>query len=454
MRVPLDPNAESRSELLKKAKRLGGKESKKRKRSSSEDGSSSSSSTESEGEEFGEGLFEARKRALRLTQRCPGCLAAQTVANMKEALLTQSGTLYSQNRRSLPPIFSQYYRLEMQPLCSPSMSQELLTLCQGADLLLRGHPARALDLLAQRTKALDQQIRGGHWTVARQMELVSADSAGLSKAPEGQEAAKPAREELRNRLATQRPCGSGLLEKKEKVRRARETKERERRRLSSKKRKEISNRGEKSDPRKAAKELGEEAALSRQALVGRRVDTLGMDALSNVGEDDIERLLTESAVQGLTMGQGKEDVDMNVGCEELLPRESSVSQCQTAESFLVGGIGEEMGVEHCMEGSADGEKRSQAFACPPSRLNFESCRQVEGGQPEASMGQAFDDCRNNLVKVCRKKGATFGDLGRCGFGGVERARRQVHALQPVHGGLVSPSPAIVSGKIYNNPRLC
>ena len=89
------------------------------------------------------------------------------------------------------------------------MSQELLTLSQGADLLLRGHPARALDLLAQRVKALDQLIRGGHWTVARQLELVSADSVGLSKGPEGQEAAKLAREELRDRLASQRPYGSG-----------------------------------------------------------------------------------------------------------------------------------------------------------------------------------------------------------------------------------------------------
>ena len=204
----LDPDAEARSRLLKKAKRLGGKGSKKRKRSSSEESSDSSSSTESDDEEFGEGLFEERKRALRLTRRYPGSLASQTVANMKESLLTQSGSLYSVDRKSLPPIFSQYYRLEMQALCSPSMSQELLTLSQGADLLLRGHPARALDLLAQRIKALDQQIRGGHWTVARQLELVSAEAAGLSKGPEGQEAAKLAREELRDRLASQRPYGS------------------------------------------------------------------------------------------------------------------------------------------------------------------------------------------------------------------------------------------------------
>ena len=204
----LDPNAEVRSRLLKRAKRFGGKSSKRRRRSSSEASSGTSSSSESEEEEFGEGLFEERKRALRLTRRYPGSLAAQTVASMKESLLTQSGSLYSQDRRTLPPIFSQFFRSEMQALCSPSMSQELLTLSQGADLLLRGHPARALDLLAQRVKALDQQIRGGHWTVARQLELVSADSMGLSKGPEGQEAAKLAREELRDRLASQRPYGS------------------------------------------------------------------------------------------------------------------------------------------------------------------------------------------------------------------------------------------------------
>ena len=47
--------------FLRRAKRFGGKESKKRRRSSSEDGSSSSTTSESDLEEFGEGLFEERK---------------------------------------------------------------------------------------------------------------------------------------------------------------------------------------------------------------------------------------------------------------------------------------------------------------------------------------------------------------------------------------------------------
>ena len=52
-----------------------------------------------------------------------------------------------------------------------------------------------------------------HWTVARQLELVSAESSGLSKGTEGAEAAKLAREELRNRIQAQRPYGSGSREK-------------------------------------------------------------------------------------------------------------------------------------------------------------------------------------------------------------------------------------------------
>ena len=89
------------------------------------------------------------------------------------------------------------------------MGQELLTISQTADLLLRGHPARAVDLLSQRFKALEQQARGAHWTVARQLELVSADSVGLSQGAEGAEAARLAREEARNRSAVQRPYNMG-----------------------------------------------------------------------------------------------------------------------------------------------------------------------------------------------------------------------------------------------------
>ena len=202
----LDPRFDDRSKLLRKARRLGKKEGKKRKRSSSYPSSTGSQTSEEEElDETGEGLFAEKKRALRLTQRYPGCLGAQTIAGMKDLLLTSAGTLHSVDRRSLPPLYTQYYRAELHALVSPSMGQELLTISQTADLLLRGHPAKAIDLLSQRFKALEQQARGAHWSVARQLELVSADSVGLSQGAEGAEAARLAREEARNRTAVQRP---------------------------------------------------------------------------------------------------------------------------------------------------------------------------------------------------------------------------------------------------------
>ena len=207
-RTCLDPEVSSTLKMLKRARRFSNKSSKKKRQSSSGDASSSSSSSDSEDEDLEEGLFEERRKALKLTGRFPGSLASQTISSMKEATLTLAGTLHSQDKRSLPPLFTQYFRTELQGLCGPSMCQELLTLCQGADLLLQGHIARTVDLLAQRVKALEQQSRGGHWSVARQLELVSADATGLSQGPESAEAARNAREELRNRLASQRPYGS------------------------------------------------------------------------------------------------------------------------------------------------------------------------------------------------------------------------------------------------------
>ena len=445
----LDPDAEVRSKLLKRAKRFGSKESKKRKHSSSDDDSDSSETSESEMEEYGEGLFEERRKALRLTQRYPGSLTTQTVMNMKESLLTQSGTLYSQDRKALPPIFSRYFRSGMQPLCSPSMSQELLTLCQGADLLLRGHPARALDLLAQRVKALEQQIHGGHWTVARQLELVSADASGLSKGTEGAEAAKLAREELRNRIQAQRPYGSGGREKgdiggkgkdrqppvgdKGKGEKGKRDKGKEKRKMSSvrKKRKRSFNRGEKIDPELEGAEKDE-----RGLLVGRTLaDTLGIDE-----DEGIEQLLRDSAEKGLRLRQDREglevekkrssdmqvlpgwlekqddrltgqDPDKEQVAEESLKRESSISQCRTEGCFPPGGIGRVACMEHVEKGRGTEDQLSQTRLQTSERPTFMLSREEKADMPEASWRQAFEDCRLNLAKVCRKKGAIFGELG-------------------------------------------
>ena len=103
----LDPRLEERSKLMRKARKLGKKEGRKRKHSSSDDSSSGSSTSEEEDlVETGEALFLEKKRALRLIQRYLGCLGAQTIAGMKESLLTSSGTLHSLDRKSLPPLYT------------------------------------------------------------------------------------------------------------------------------------------------------------------------------------------------------------------------------------------------------------------------------------------------------------------------------------------------------------
>ena len=76
----------------------------------------SSTTEEDERSEAGEGLFAEKKRALRLTQR--HFLGSDNCEYMKESTLTASGMLRSQDRRSLPPLFAQYYRTELHQLVS------------------------------------------------------------------------------------------------------------------------------------------------------------------------------------------------------------------------------------------------------------------------------------------------------------------------------------------------
>ncbi|CAK9027435.1 unnamed protein product [Durusdinium trenchii] len=365
----LDPDAETRSRLLKRAKRFGGRSSKKRRRSSSENTSSSSSSSETEEDEFGEGLFEERKRALRLTRRYPGSLAAQTVASMKESLLTQSGSLYAQDRKTLPPIFSQFYRSEMQALCSPSMSQELLTLSQGADLLLRGHPARALDLLAQR----------GHWTVARQLELVSADSVGLSKGPEGQEAAKLAKQAKGSKRVwkgTDEQRTQRALELEDK---GTEAEAREETRAIERLLEDCREEG-----------LRRKKTKDGEQQVGPRPHVeLGREPQGSQTKDERSVALWESRGRDIVVRREDDAALGPPGDVDFLEGEQDSQSAGVGSEKQQGGLG---------------DTASQTYTSP---LKSGSRRMVL----EASNRQAFEQCRYNLATACRKKGLRFEEIG-------------------------------------------
>ena len=85
--------------------------------------------------------------------------------------------------------------------------QELATVAQVSDLLLRRKVATALDVLVQRAKSLETTLRGGHFSVSRQVELVNAEQVRIAEPAEQVEAARSARDEFRNRSIGNKPHG-------------------------------------------------------------------------------------------------------------------------------------------------------------------------------------------------------------------------------------------------------
>ena len=208
----LDPDAEVRGRILRKARKMGkSKKKKKKKKSESEEeeegsGSSSSSSTTVV---TGGGLFESEKKLKGIWLRYPGALSASSIVEARENLLTTAGTLWTVDRDSLPPLMTQYGRVNIMPGMSPPMAQEVLSLCVAVDHLLQGKIAATADILCQRIKSLEAIGRGNHWAVARQLELVRNENNGMTNDEEALAAARRAREEnkLRN-LTTKAPSFS------------------------------------------------------------------------------------------------------------------------------------------------------------------------------------------------------------------------------------------------------
>ena len=203
----LDPKAKSRRQFLKKARRLG-RGKKKKKKSSASSGKSSSSSKDSTSEELRTGgLFSSEKKMKLIWRQYPGALAASSLMDARELLVTTSGTLWDVDHAQLPPIATQFVRMHLASQMSPPMLQEALTLSTCIDGLLTGRVAATVDVLFQRLKALENVARGSHWSVGRQLELVRSDMAGLTNETEGLDAARRAKEEEKLRSVLTRPSG-------------------------------------------------------------------------------------------------------------------------------------------------------------------------------------------------------------------------------------------------------
>ena len=201
----LDPNYERRKRILKKAKRIG--QAKKKKKKSSQEGSggsSTGSSSTSSQLEDGVGLFEAEKRMMTIWKRYPGVLACSAASEIRQHLVSASGAVWQLDKRKVGPVFTHYTRQCLTGHMSPSMSQEAVTVSQCLDLLAQGQPAAAMDILAQRLKALESASKGSHWSVSRQLELVRADAMAIAEEEESRQAAKRAREEEKLRRMMQK----------------------------------------------------------------------------------------------------------------------------------------------------------------------------------------------------------------------------------------------------------
>lgn len=204
----LDPAPKVRNRILKKARKMGrGRKKKKRRPSSSSKGGSTSSSSSSSGRFEHGGLFSSEKKMKVIWERYPGALAASSLMDAQEVLLTDSGTMWDADRKQMPPLATQFVRQHLAANMSAPMYQEALTLSSCIDNLLLGHPATTCDILFQRLKALENVSEGSHWTVGRQLELVRSDQTTLTNEVEGLEAARRAREEERLRSALARPSG-------------------------------------------------------------------------------------------------------------------------------------------------------------------------------------------------------------------------------------------------------
>ena len=87
----------------------------------------------------------------------------------------------------------------------PRTMRELRTLCHTLDLLVQGKVAEAMDVLAQRVKALERAQADGHWDAAQWMELIPTGAVQLIPRRESRQALREAEEE--SKLRARRKLG-------------------------------------------------------------------------------------------------------------------------------------------------------------------------------------------------------------------------------------------------------
>eukprot|EP00438_Fugacium_kawagutii_P030708 Skav213062 [mRNA] locus=scaffold364:558040:559530:- [translate_table: standard] len=195
-----------KSKVRLKVKKLARKAVKKRgKASSSSKSSRSSGSSPEEDVQMGDSVFQQATRVRTIAEHYPGLLASEALMNMRSHLLQGIGV--DEETTGVQPIALQYYRQVLHGRVTGPQARELLTLTATLDLLARGKPAAAMDVVAQRIKSSESTLGGTHWSVSQKLEVVPVDHATLTVMGEMKDAQREAYEESKLRWRSSLPDG-------------------------------------------------------------------------------------------------------------------------------------------------------------------------------------------------------------------------------------------------------
>ena len=133
-------------------------------------------------------LASKRGHFRQVAAKCPGLLSEQALAKMSEFVYTQTGD----DEGDHAPIFLKYLLnvfIPQNPIKNIGVDvyREMRTVCEAADALVSGKTIYALDILAQRFKALQMYTVDKSWSGARWLELIPPSNEQLALRAEDEE---------------------------------------------------------------------------------------------------------------------------------------------------------------------------------------------------------------------------------------------------------------------------
>ena len=169
----------------------------------------SASSSESSGSDAEDDRRRGKsRRVLARHQKHPGRLAEGLFEVMTEAVGERLESFSAGQPRAVAVawLLTVYLNQHSAKDLGPRTMRELRTLCHTLDLLIQGKVAEAMDVLAQRVKALERAQADGHWDAAQWMELIPTGAVQLIPRRESRQALREAEEE--SKLRARRKAGA------------------------------------------------------------------------------------------------------------------------------------------------------------------------------------------------------------------------------------------------------